>query len=325
MATVANGGTRVDAAPGEGRRRWRRGLEAGAGAGRRSRPMPMKPENAGRRCTTGCGWSVNAAGTGGRARIAGRDVAGKTGTAQVISNQGRQAPRGRQRPGTCATTAGSCSSRRATTREIAGVIFARARRARLPGARPSRSTSWRPTSRRRKAGRLPELTTAAHGPQAAAPTPARRGAAARVADRTPRPSSADVRAPPLLPHRLGCCSAPSWRCARIGLAHDLQRRPVGPTGVDCTRRSTPSALALSPLVVLPRDRLPDARRQVAPHLRRRCCLRAGRTCCSSAPCAGGARRWIDLGPFNLQPSEFAKAGVALVLAKFFGESRRRRR
>jgi rod shape determining protein RodA len=37
---------------------------------------------------------------------------------------------------------------------------------------------------------------------------------------------------------------------------------------------------------------------------------------------GGSRRWIDLGPVNLQPSEFAKAAVALVLAKFFGESRR---
>jgi rod shape determining protein RodA len=35
----------------------------------------------------------------------------------------------------------------------------------------------------------------------------------------------------------------------------------------------------------------------------------------------GARRWIALGPFNLQPSEFAKIGVALVLAKFFGENR----
>jgi rod shape determining protein RodA len=35
----------------------------------------------------------------------------------------------------------------------------------------------------------------------------------------------------------------------------------------------------------------------------------------------GARRWISLGAFNLQPSEFAKIGVALVLAKFFGENR----
>ena len=33
----------------------------------------------------------------------------------------------------------------------------------------------------------------------------------------------------------------------------------------------------------------------------------------------GARRWIALKTFNLQPSEFAKVGVALVLAKFFGE------
>jgi rod shape determining protein RodA len=37
---------------------------------------------------------------------------------------------------------------------------------------------------------------------------------------------------------------------------------------------------------------------------------------------GGARRWIPLGVFNLQPSEFAKIAVALVLAKFFGDSRR---
>jgi len=37
---------------------------------------------------------------------------------------------------------------------------------------------------------------------------------------------------------------------------------------------------------------------------------------------GGSRRWIDLGVVNLQPSEFAKASLALVLAKFFGESRR---
>jgi rod shape determining protein RodA len=35
----------------------------------------------------------------------------------------------------------------------------------------------------------------------------------------------------------------------------------------------------------------------------------------------GARRWIAIRGFNLQPSEFAKVGVALVLAKFFGENR----
>ncbi len=37
---------------------------------------------------------------------------------------------------------------------------------------------------------------------------------------------------------------------------------------------------------------------------------------------GGSRRWIDFGSFNLQPSEFAKATLALVLAKLFGETRR---
>jgi rod shape determining protein RodA len=36
----------------------------------------------------------------------------------------------------------------------------------------------------------------------------------------------------------------------------------------------------------------------------------------------GAQRWLDLGFFNLQPSEFAKAIIALVLAKMLGESRR---
>jgi penicillin-binding protein 2 len=38
--------------------------------------------------------AVNAQGTAGRARIAGRDVSGKTGTAQVISNQGKKRARG---------------------------------------------------------------------------------------------------------------------------------------------------------------------------------------------------------------------------------------
>jgi rod shape determining protein RodA len=37
---------------------------------------------------------------------------------------------------------------------------------------------------------------------------------------------------------------------------------------------------------------------------------------------GGSRRWIDLGFFMLQPSEFAKAALALMLAKMLGEERR---
>jgi rod shape determining protein RodA len=36
----------------------------------------------------------------------------------------------------------------------------------------------------------------------------------------------------------------------------------------------------------------------------------------------GAQRWIDLGPFNLQPSEFARMTLALIIAMYFGENRR---
>ena len=54
--------------------------------------------------------------------IEGHDVCGKTGTAQVISNAGRlAAARSGKRPPR--STAGSCSSRRATIRTIAGVVF----------------------------------------------------------------------------------------------------------------------------------------------------------------------------------------------------------
>jgi rod shape determining protein RodA len=37
---------------------------------------------------------------------------------------------------------------------------------------------------------------------------------------------------------------------------------------------------------------------------------------------GGARRWIPIGGFSLQPSEFARMTMALVLATFFAEGRR---
>jgi len=38
--------------------------------------------------------------------------------------------------------------------------------------------------------------------------------------------------------------------------------------------------------------------------------------------AGGAQRWIALGPFKLQPSEFGRITLALLLAMYFGENRR---
>src|SRR5258706_15373979 len=36
----------------------------------------------------------------------------------------------------------------------------------------------------------------------------------------------------------------------------------------------------------------------------------------------GAQRWIPIGPFHLQPSEFGRIGVALLLAMYFAENRR---
>ena len=36
----------------------------------------------------------------------------------------------------------------------------------------------------------------------------------------------------------------------------------------------------------------------------------------------GAQRWITIGSFNLQPSEFARMVIALILAMYYGENRR---
>jgi len=38
--------------------------------------------------------------------------------------------------------------------------------------------------------------------------------------------------------------------------------------------------------------------------------------------AGGSQRWISLGHFNLQPSEFGRLVLALILAMYFAENRR---
>ena len=93
IATVANGGTRVTP----------RVVKATDADGSGWKPVPppaqadkvaFKPETLAA-LRDGLWMAVNGAGTAGRARIAGRDVAGKTGTAQVISLKGRDAARGR--------------------------------------------------------------------------------------------------------------------------------------------------------------------------------------------------------------------------------------
>lgn len=90
MATLANGGTRVTP-------HLLKGVDDGSGWKRVAAPPPQSKVDIGpeklQAIRDGLWMVVNAAGTGGRARIAGRDVAGKTGSSQVISNAGRLASR----------------------------------------------------------------------------------------------------------------------------------------------------------------------------------------------------------------------------------------
>jgi penicillin-binding protein 2 len=88
ISTVANGGTRVTP-------HVIKAVDEGQGQGFQPVKPPAVADRVAFRPDTlaalhdGLWMVVNAAGTGGRGRVEGRDVAGKTGTAQVISNEGR--------------------------------------------------------------------------------------------------------------------------------------------------------------------------------------------------------------------------------------------
>ena len=90
MATLANGGTRVTP-------HFLKAVDDGSGWKKVPAPAPQSkveidPEKL-QAIRDGLWMVVNAGGTGNRAKVAGKDVSGKTGSAQVISNAGRLAAR----------------------------------------------------------------------------------------------------------------------------------------------------------------------------------------------------------------------------------------
>jgi penicillin-binding protein 2 len=94
IATVANGGTLVTP-------HLVRATDAGDGRGWQFKPTPSPratlsiPRDSLEAVRDGLWRVVNGAGTGGRARVPGRDVAGKTGTSQVVSLQNRSLAAGK--------------------------------------------------------------------------------------------------------------------------------------------------------------------------------------------------------------------------------------
>ena len=258
MATVANGGTRVVPRLVKAVDEAGRGLAAGAAAGQPVHAVPDEARDGLRGARRPVDGGQRRRARPARARIAGRDVAGKTGTAQVISNQGKERARGAtdkdlRDHGWFVFLAPQRQPRDRRRR------LRRARRARLPG-RADRQARHRDLLRAegRPAAAGAERCRRPPTP-APAPVPA---APLRTAASTAGPS-ADVRAPPLLPHRLAA-DRRGARALRDRPGDDLQRhRRRRPHLLDADLRARPRRRRDGRV---PGHRLPLARRQVAPDL-----------------------------------------------------------